>query len=47
VVNDDGSVNFVVQDLGDRRTAALAVSAIAPVTTEPASYDLAITPVEP
>ena len=47
VVDDNGSVTFTVENLGDGRSAALAVSAIAPVITEPASYDLAITSLEP
>ena len=41
-VDADGQASFVIEALGDGKTAAIAVSALAPVTTEPASYRLDI-----
>ena len=37
-----GAVSFEIDDLGDGRTAVLAISALAPVTTERAEYAIAV-----
>jgi immune inhibitor A len=37
-----GSVSFEIDDLGDNRTAVLAISALAPVTTERAEYAITV-----
>ncbi|MCB0044207.1 MAG: immune inhibitor A [Caldilineaceae bacterium] len=42
-VDESGHANVSVENLGNGRTATLAVSALAPVTTEPASYELKMT----
>ncbi len=40
--NDDGNATINVDGLGGGRTAVLTISAIAPVTTEPATYEFGI-----
>jgi uncharacterized lipoprotein YmbA len=42
-VDDQGKATFTIEGLGKDRTAALAVSALAPVTTEPATYSFTAT----
>lgn len=42
-VDDQGRAMFSIQNLGKNKTAALAVSALAPVTTEPATYSFTAT----
>jgi hypothetical protein len=39
-VNPEGDAQFELQDLGNGKRAVLAVSALAPVTTEQAAYEL-------
>ncbi len=41
-VDAEGNAQFDVDDLGDGRRAVLAISALAPVTTEPATYEFLI-----
>lgn len=43
----DGHAHLTLPPLGGGKTAALAISAVAPSTTEPAAYDLTIRPVTP
>lgn len=41
-VNEEGQAHIQIKDLGRGKTAVLAVSALAPVTTEPAEYTIRI-----
>ena len=41
-VDAEGNAQFDVNDLGDGRRAVLAISALAPVTTEPATYEFEV-----
>jgi hypothetical protein len=41
-VDEDGRAAIAIDDLGEGRTAVLAISAMAPVTTEPAAYEFNI-----
>ncbi|MFN2168705.1 MAG: hypothetical protein ACK2U9_20925, partial [Anaerolineae bacterium] len=41
-VDGEGRAAITLEGLGDGKTAALAISALAPVTTEPATYELEI-----
>ena len=43
-VDENGQTTFTLTGLGDGRTAVLAISALAPVTTEPAAYGVRIDP---
>ncbi len=45
-VGADGTARFKVEGLGDDKTAVLAISALAPATTELAEYSLAVDPAE-
>jgi hypothetical protein len=39
-VDENGQATFAVAGLGNGRRAVLAISALAPITTEPAAYEI-------